>query len=139
MAELSQRDTEALLVEPNICQLATVHPDGRPHLAPIWFKWEGDKAYVMCGAGAVRVRNVLRNPAVTLSVANNERPYKYVVVEGTAEVIRDNLSERFQQICVRCEGPEKGRAYAQDILARGGMVVIEIKVTRIVGWTDGTG
>ena len=36
MAELSQRDTEALLVEPNICQLATVHPDGRPHLAPIW-------------------------------------------------------------------------------------------------------
>ena len=137
MPAMSQQDTEAYLSAPHVAQFATVRPDERPHLAPVWFKWEGERAYVMCGGNAVKVRNIVRNPAVTLSVANDERPYKYVALEGTAEVLREDSADTVRRICVHYEGPERGQNYAQRLLSSSwDLAVIEIAVKRIVGWVE---
>ena len=137
MSALSQQDTEAYLSAPHVAQLATVRPDERPHLAPVWFKWEGERAYVMCSGNSVKVRNIVRNPAVTLSVANDERPYKYVVLEGTADVIRGDVADTVRRICVHYERSERGQNYAQRLLSSSwDVAIIEIAVKRIVGWVD---
>ena len=139
MPAMSQQDTKAYLSAPHIAQLATVRPDERPHLAPIWFKWEGEKAYVMCSSNSVKVRNILLNPAITLSVANDERPYKYVVLEGTAAVIKEDVTRMVRSICDHYEGPKRGQEYAQQLLTQMDLVLIEIAVQRIVGWVDESG
>ena len=63
---------------------ATVRPDGRPHLVPIWFVVEGERWYVCTGAGSVKARNLKENPAVSLALEDGDHPF---VVEGQARAI----------------------------------------------------
>src|SRR5258708_39491545 len=62
--------------------MATSRPDGRPHVAPIWFVWHEDRAYVM--TGGVKLANVRHNGFAAL---NTEDGLDVVIVEGTACVI----------------------------------------------------
>jgi pyridoxine/pyridoxamine 5'-phosphate oxidase len=62
--------------------LATVRPDGRPHVAPLWGVWIDDALY-FDGLPTTRwARNLAANPAAT---AHLERGDDVVIVEGIAE------------------------------------------------------
>ena len=134
MAKLSKEEIEAYLSEPNVAHLVTVRPDGRPHVAPVWFEWRGERVLVMASNNAVKVRNIRNNPAVALSVANNERPYKYVVLEGEAHLTTDDLADITRRISTHYMGQEEGLAYAQELLAGEGMVVIDMRVGLLFSW-----
>ena len=109
-------------------------------MAPVWFDWTGGgsqgRAMVMVGGGAVKVRNVRRNPRVALSVATEGRPYKHVVLEGEARPTKEDLAEVVRRICVRYDGPQRGPEYAQELLDRGDMVLLYIQVDRVMSWVD---
>lgn len=64
--------------------LATVRPDGTPHLVPIWFVWVTGKIYLCTGADSVKVRNLLQNPHVTIALEDGNQP---IVIEGLAQPI----------------------------------------------------
>jgi F420H(2)-dependent biliverdin reductase len=64
--------------------LATVRPNGRPHLVPIWFVWVAGKIYLCTGADSVKVRNLMQNPHVSLALENGSQP---LVIEGRARPI----------------------------------------------------
>ncbi len=74
---------------------ATVRPDGRPHLVPIWFVVEGERWYVCTGSESVKARNLKANAAVTLALEDGDRPF---VVEGQARPIDVTISvaEKFK-------------------------------------------
>jgi F420H(2)-dependent biliverdin reductase len=74
---------------------ATVRPDGRPHLVPIWFVLEGDCWYVCTNADSVKARNLKANPAVTLALEDGDNPF---VVEGQARSIdvTTSLAQKFK-------------------------------------------
>ncbi len=65
--------------------LATVRPNGRPHLTPIWYCFHNGRFWMCTSADAVKTRNVLANPSVSLSLEDGNRP---VVAEGTVTVHR---------------------------------------------------
>lgn len=71
-----------LLTDKNIW-LATVRPDGRPHLVPLWFVWVDDKVYISTQA-SVKERNLRVNPRVSVALENGTQP---VIAEGTARFI----------------------------------------------------
>jgi PPOX class probable F420-dependent enzyme len=64
--------------------LATVRPDGAPHLVPIWFVWVAGKIYLCTGADSVKVRNLMQNPHVSIALEDGAHP---VVIEGQAQPI----------------------------------------------------
>ena len=136
MAKLSRTEIAAYLEESHIAHMVTVRPDGRPHVAPVWFLEEGGRAFVIADADAVRVRNLQRNPQVALSIASDQRPLKYVVLEGEGRVINQDLSTLVERICVRYDGPERGRAYAEELLSIDRTRLVDIRVTRVIGWKD---
>lgn len=70
-------------------KLATVRADGRPHLVPVWFVLEGDKIVFNTGTSTIKAKNMMRDPRVSISVDDQEPPYSFVTVEGTAELILD--------------------------------------------------
>ncbi|MEE8466240.1 MAG: pyridoxamine 5'-phosphate oxidase family protein, partial [Dehalococcoidia bacterium] len=98
MVRLNKEEQELFLAQPRIAHLVTMRPAGTPHVAPVWFLWDGGqgnkgRAWVMADNGAVKVRNIKQNSAVALSIATPERPLSYVVLEGQAAVTSGNLSE----------------------------------------------
>src|SRR5215475_10968948 len=78
--------------------MATTRPDGRPHVAPLWFVWHDDRAYVM--TGGVKLANVRRNG---LAALNTEDGNRVVIIEGIARVVPqedalfETVAELFQQ------------------------------------------
>jgi len=48
------------------CHVATVRPDGSPHVVPVHPAFEGRTIWAMVGVGSVKARNVAVNPDVML-------------------------------------------------------------------------
>jgi hypothetical protein len=59
----------------------SVRPDGRPHLAPVWFAWTDGKLYICVEERSVKAHNVAGNPQVVLALEDGLNP---VICEGTA-------------------------------------------------------
>lgn len=64
--------------------LATVRPNGAPHLVPIWFVWHADKAYLCTSIESVKARNLIHEPRVAFALEDGDDP---VVIQGTAAVL----------------------------------------------------
>jgi general stress protein 26 len=65
--------------------IATVRPDGRPHLVPIWFVTDAGRWYICTGADSVKARNLQANPAIALALEDGTDPY---VIEGAARAVQ---------------------------------------------------
>jgi PPOX class probable F420-dependent enzyme len=50
-----------------IIWLSTVRPDGRPHLVPVWFLWDGQTILIFSKPDQ-KIRNLRQNPAVMLGL-----------------------------------------------------------------------
>ena len=64
---------ERLVAERNVW-MATVRPDGRPHLAPVWFVWVDGRIWIGTGAGSVRVANLRANQRASVSLEDGNQP-----------------------------------------------------------------
>jgi PPOX class probable F420-dependent enzyme len=64
--------------------LATVRPDGRPHLVPIWYVVDEGRWYLCTNPGSVKARNLSQNPRVALALEDGTNPY---IVEGEARLV----------------------------------------------------
>ena len=136
MAKLSQDELERFLDQAHVAHLVTQRPNGKPHVAPVWYVWDGSRAVVMAGQDAIKVKNIGRNPAVSLSIAAAQRPYQYVIIEGLATVTKEDLDRQVRRICLRYDGPERGEAFARELLAEGRMVLLGIEVDRLISWKE---
>ena len=141
MVRLSKEEQELFLAQPMIAHLVTLRPAGTPHVAPVWFLWDGEhgvkgRAWVMADGGAVKVRNIQRNPAMALSIAAPERPFSYVVLEGQAEITSDGLEQVVERMCVLYDGLGRGEEFAKELLGEERMVLLQITVDRVMSWKD---
>jgi PPOX class probable F420-dependent enzyme len=76
--------------------VATVRPDGRPHLVPVWFVWQGGKFYLAISPQSVKAANLRGNPRVTLAIEDGTHP---VICEGEARFLAtaaEGVPEAFQ-------------------------------------------
>ena len=138
MAEMTPQEISDFLAESHVAHIATVRPDGRPHLTPISYIAELDtqgKAYVMAPEDTVKFRNIRRNPRVSLSVASDQRPFDYVLLEGEGRLTHDNIEDVLERMCLRYY-PERGTAWARQLLAAGGLIVLEVTVNKVLSRKD---
>ncbi|MBO4255978.1 PPOX class F420-dependent oxidoreductase [Streptomyces griseorubiginosus] len=79
----------ALLDGRNFAGVATLGPDGSPQNSVVWIKREGDTVLFSSTDGRQKVRNLRRDPRVSLSVFDLADPYTSVEIRGTAEILPD--------------------------------------------------
>jgi PPOX class probable F420-dependent enzyme len=74
--------------EPNrhTCWLATINPDGSPHVNGVGAVWDDGSFWFETGEHTRKARNVTRDPRCSLSIATNEFD---LVVEGRAAKVTD--------------------------------------------------
>lgn len=88
------RHSPQSLSDENFCYLTTTgRVSGRPHTIEIWFALEGRTLYMLAGSrdGADWVRNLRRNPEVTVRIRDQVFDAQARVVEDTQE---DALARR---------------------------------------------
>jgi PPOX class probable F420-dependent enzyme len=135
MPRLNPQEIDAYLAGPHVAHFASIRPDGTPHVSPVWYQWEDGKIIVVSGDSAVKTRNVRKNPKVAISVATDEWPYQYVILEGDATIESENLRETVRSIFSRYEGAERGEQDANELIESDqALVAIVISVNRVMSW-----
>lgn len=86
MTEISA-DLRALIEGRNLAHVATVLPDGAPHSVPTWVGLEGDRIAFLTGPGSRKARNLARDPRVSISVVDHERPFVMAHVRGRVAAV----------------------------------------------------
>jgi PPOX class probable F420-dependent enzyme len=66
--------------------VATVRPDGSPHVVPVWYVVDGDAIVFTIARDSVKARNLAREPRLTVSVDDDVFPYAFATVSGRAEI-----------------------------------------------------
>lgn len=114
-------------------KLASVMPDGRPHVTPVWFVLDGDDLICTTWHTSAKARSLRQNPRVSVCVDDDRPPYAFAMLEGTASISEDvaQLRHWATQIGARYMGADR----ADEFGARNGVqgeLLIRITPTRIV-------
>jgi pyridoxamine 5'-phosphate oxidase-like protein len=64
--------------------VATVWPDGRPHVTPVWGAWLDGALWFSCSPGSRKTRNLTANPNCTVTTDNALEP---VILNGVAALV----------------------------------------------------
>ena len=113
--------------------LATTRPDGRPHVAPVWFVLESDDLVFTTGANTVKGRSLRRDGRVCLAVDDPTPPFAFVMIEGVASISTepDALLDYATRIGRRYMGDERAEEYGRRNGVPGELLV-RVAPTRIV-------
>jgi PPOX class probable F420-dependent enzyme len=74
------------LREEMIVWLTTVTPAGAPLPRPVGFLWDGGEKVSVYSQPGARIRNIARNPKVTLNFGGDGEGGDIVILSGTADV-----------------------------------------------------
>jgi len=66
--------------------VASTHPDGQPHVMPVWAVWMEGALYFSTGAKSRKARNLRANPSCVVCA---EHARGQIVIEGTAKRLSD--------------------------------------------------
>jgi PPOX class probable F420-dependent enzyme len=132
--QMTQDEIRAFLLEgTRTAALATVRPDGRPHVAPVWFTLDGDDLLFNTGENTVKGANLQRNGRVALMVDDEEPPFAFVSIEGDVSLSDDLDTMRYwaTRIAARYMGEDQAEAYGKRNAVPGELLV-RVRPTKIV-------
>jgi len=132
-------DASRLLRSARVAHLATADAQGRPHLIPVCFAYDGrelfsaidEKPKRASARKLKRVRNILDNPHVAFVVDRYDENWTklaYILVLGTGRILSRGEKHKKAVRLLR----RKYRQYAAMAIHERPMIVI--KPTRIVTW-----
>ena len=86
---MSAGEVDAFLAAERTCRVATVGADGRPHVAPLWFVWEGGALWLNSLTRSQRWTDLGRDPriAVVVDAGVEYTELRGVEISGRAEPV----------------------------------------------------
>jgi PPOX class probable F420-dependent enzyme len=138
MKKLSRAECLAFMVaQPYTGKLATVRPDGRPHVAPIWFALDGEQLLFTTWHATAKAVNLRHNPQISLCVDDQAPPFAFVKYDGRAEMSDDpaELRRWATIIAGRYMGTAQADAFGRRNAVAGEWLV-RVTPTAIHGETD---
>jgi PPOX class probable F420-dependent enzyme len=139
--QMTQDETRAFLLEgTRNAALATVRPDGRPHVAPVWFTLDGDDLLFNNGENTVKGANLQRDGRVALMVDDEEPPFAFVSIEGDVSLSDDLDTMRYwaTRIAARYMGEDQAEPYGKRNAVPGELLVRvrPMKIVAVKGVAD---
>jgi PPOX class probable F420-dependent enzyme len=128
-------DSRALLAAARVGRLATVRPDGRPHVVVCCFAVEGDLVWTAVdakpkrGTRLQRLTNLRANPRASLLVDHYEEDWErlwWVRVDGTAEVLDEGDDRALAALTAK---------YPQYTASPPAGPVIALTIVRMSAWS----
>ncbi len=122
MAKLTHDQVE-LLEGPNFAVVATVKPDGTPQTSVVWIDWDGENVVFNTILTRAKGKNLTHDPRVSISVWDSEDPYRYVEIEGIAEIDPVGAAEHIHKLSRKYHGV--------DYPSPDGRVIVRVRPTRV--------
>lgn len=112
---MSEQEVERFLGERMKVQVATVNPDGSPHLTTLFYVLHDGRIAFWTYASSQKIRNLERDPRITCLVEDGEDYFELrgVSITGRADLVRDE--DRIRAIGTAVAGRMAGGADLGEI------------------------
>ncbi len=88
--------------------LATVMPNGSPHVTPVWVDYDGKHLVVNSARGRQKDRNMRRDARVAVEVQDPDNPYRYLMVRGrVVKITEEGADACIDRLAFKYRGLEK--------------------------------
>jgi PPOX class probable F420-dependent enzyme len=85
--------------------LATLMPDGKPQVTPVWCDFDGEHVLVNSAKGRVKDRNMRRDGRVSLALIDPDNPYRYLQLQGrVVEVTEEGADAHIDRMAKKYMG-----------------------------------
>jgi PPOX class probable F420-dependent enzyme len=131
---MSDDELRGFLDEEKVVTCATIGPNGRPHLMPLWYFVDGDALRGWTYAKSQKAKNLERDPHATLQVEAGVayEELRGVMMECDVELVRDDVAAIGTALFERyAPGVDVGDMLAQQAPKRVGL---RFTPTRTVTW-----
>jgi len=89
---MSEEKIKLFIAESKLCRLATVSPEGAPHVVPIWYVVIDDEIYISTSSNSRKGRDMGADNRVSLVIDDGWRfdDFRGVSFQGAVEKVVDN-------------------------------------------------
>jgi PPOX class probable F420-dependent enzyme len=113
--------------------LATSGAEGRAHVVPVWFLWDGDSFLVYSLPGQ-KVRDIEANPLVAMHLNSNAEGGDIVRIDGTAARLRRYpAAHKVPDYVRKYAALIKSYGWTAESFAKDYHVVLRVRPTRFRG------
>lgn len=100
----------------NFATLATLMPDGSPHVSVTWIDRDGDTILINTSRGRLKEKNIEKDKRVAVCVYDSSNPYSAVFIRGTVKEVTENgAREHIDRLSMKYTG----KKYPADWLEPG--------------------
>ena len=98
-------DLLALLRRPSTCYIATSMADGSPQLTQTWVDTDGEHVIINSVQGFVKLKNIARDPRVSVAISDPDDPARYFQVRGqVVDVTTDGAVDHIEMLAQKYLG-----------------------------------
>jgi len=122
-----------MLEDTRTAKLAVTRRDGGPHVTPVWFVLDGGDVVLTTGSTSVKARSIRLDAQVALCVGDQQPPYSFVSIQGTA-TLHDDLDDMLvwaTRIGARYMGEERAAQFGRRNAVPGELLV-RVSPTRVI-------
>ena len=110
MSVMLSDEVRQVVTSGRLAHLATVDPDGSPQVSLVWVGLDGDQIVSAHMAAWRKVRNIQRDPRVSLTIEAEGRSEQgldhYLAIQGHAEVVEGGAAPLLQRLAHVYLGPD---------------------------------
>ena len=137
---MTDAEIETMLEQSRTMTMATIGPDGMPHLVAMWYGLIDGKVYFETKAKSQKAANLRRDPRIVgmVEAGLSYDQLRGVSIEGTAHIIDDTTDDEYWAAGVsvfeRYQGPytEEMRPFVEIMMNK--RVIVRIDPDRVRSW-----
>lgn len=112
-----------------VAQIATLLPDGAPHVTPVYVDYDDGHLVFNTVRGRQKERNIRQHPTVGVSIVDPEDPYRYLSVTGeVVDATEEGAVEHVHHIAQKFMGMDEYPYLDQE---EGARVIVTIRPDRV--------
>jgi PPOX class probable F420-dependent enzyme len=117
----------------SFANVATLMPDGSPHVTQTWVDHDGDIVLINTFEGSQKHRNASRDPRIALTVIDPKDAFNVAIIRGRVkEVTFEGAEEHVDKMAMKYNGQPKYQRWGPQK-----RVLIKIEANRVIPpWTD---
>jgi PPOX class probable F420-dependent enzyme len=141
---MTEAEVASFLAEQRVVTCASIGPDGRPHLMPLWFVADGETVLAWTYAASQKAKNLRRDPRATLQIeaGDSYEELRGVMFEADTELVEEPAEVAAIGLLIALRyapgdlTPADAPAELRDFVAAQARkrLVLRFRPTRTVSW-----
>jgi len=130
------KNAESLIKGKYLADLVTIMPDGSPHIAPVWYKYDAENYLILSEPNTVKVKNIKNDKRVAILISKTDPPYSYVMLKGHAKISDCEYEPLLIELSVKYLGESAGKKYGDEIKQTSEFILITFTPNKVVEFFD---